>query len=98
MVPRAQITDNVRLKAALATAELPERIGLLEGCVRDHPTGDAVPEALFRLAEAHRELQNSARARDYYQRVLQEHPGSVWHRLAEDHLRVLSPTPTPADR
>ena len=95
--PRAQITDNARLEAALAAAELPERIGLLEGCVRDHPAGDAVPEALFRLGEAHRELQNSARARDYYQRVIQEHPNSVWRRLAEDHLRVLSPTPTPTD-
>ena len=91
----AQIEDNVELELALATPEVDERIELLKTCAERHTRGDALPEALYRLGEAYREKGDSAEARPYYDRVLQEHPDSIWRGPAEQRLRVLPPATTP---
>lgn len=90
--PAAQIIDNAELEIALATPDSAERIGLLERCVQDHPNGDAVVEALHRLGEAYGARQDSTRARGYYERVMREHPDSIWRHTAEESLRVLPHT------
>jgi TolA-binding protein len=91
--PAAQITDNAELEIALATPGLAERIAQLQRCVGEHPNGDAVTEGLYRLGEAYGEIQESARAREYYEQVIRDHPDSIWRQPAEENLRVLPPAP-----
>ena len=93
--PSAQIEDNVELELALASLEVDGRLALLRACAEDHPRGDALPEVLFRLGEAHGEKGDSGTARQYYERVLQEHPRTMWRRSAEEKLRVLPAAATP---
>ncbi len=94
--PRAQITDNARLELALAAPSVRERVAALEQCAADFPDGDAAAEIGFRLGETFRESQVFVRAREAYERVVRDHPDSVWARLAREHLRVLPTTPPPA--
>jgi tetratricopeptide (TPR) repeat protein len=95
--PRAQISDNATLEIALAAPTVADRVALLESFAEEFPSGDAVPEALFRLGEACRELGEVRKARECYEGVIREGPESIWRRPAEEALHVLPPSPGPVD-
>ena len=80
--PHCQIADNIQLEIAKATLELPARIDRLEGVLSRFPDRDAVPEALFRLSVAYKEAQRDARGDTVLDRLLTEHPDSIWARTA----------------
>jgi len=87
--PPARLLDNIELEIAKATkadgqardphsAIAAERIQLLNRLLSDHPDGDAVPEALFRLAVAYRANGQAAASQHTFGRLLAEHSGSIW--------------------
>ena len=56
---------------------------LVAGC------GGESPESLFETAQFEEKQTNIAHARELYQRIILEHPGSEWAKLAEARLKQL---------
>ena len=93
--PNCQIADNIDLEIAKATplhvtgrntarAVPPRRskIVLLEACLKRFPSGDAVPEVLFRLGMACKADGQLVKSEEAFGRLLEEYPDSVWSRQA----------------
>lgn len=56
---------------------------LMVGC------GSESPESLFETAQFEERQTNVAHARELYQRIMQEHPGSEWAKKARARLEQL---------
>ena len=54
-----------------------------------YPAGDAVPEALLKLAECRLRLKQAANARSLYSKVIASYPGTVAASTAQDRLASL---------
>ncbi len=103
--PNCQIEDNIDLEIAEATparvldvetgrpvVPRPSKIQLLEACLANYPDGDAVPEALFRLAVAYRSDGQAVKSEVTFGRLVDEHSDSVWAREATRQTRGRSHT------
>lgn len=90
--PDCQLADNIELEIAKAAPDLQTRFASFQACVDHHPTGDALPEALFRLGVAWQELERPREARGAFQRVLSEFGDSIWAAPAAARLRLLPVT------
>lgn len=73
-----QLEDNILLEIAKATTSLSLKIERLDDCIKRFPSRDAVPEALFRLGQAHREAGQYAESRTDFSRLIANFPDSVW--------------------
>ena len=58
-------------------------VSLVAGC------GGESPESLFETAQFEERQTNVAHARELYQRIIQEHPGSEWAEKAKERLEQL---------
>ena len=58
------------------------KIVLLEACLKRFPSGDAVPEVLFRLGMACKTDGQLVKSEEAFGRLLDEYPDSVWSRQA----------------
>ena len=58
-------------------------VSLMAGC-----SGES-PERLFETAQFEEKQTNIAHARELYQRIILEHPGSEWAKMAEVRLEQL---------
>ena len=97
----AVLYDNLVVLWAAGLADRDERAAALEACIRDFPNGDAIGEAMFRLAELEiqsrgedqeaRRQQGTARMNEVAQRFGQTH----WGREAAERLRLLTPPVEP---
>ena len=87
--PPARLLDNIELEIAKAikiegqapdahSAIAAEQIQLLNRLLSNRTDGDAVPEALFRLAVAYRANGQAAASQHTFGRLLAEHSGSIW--------------------
>lgn len=89
--------DNIVVRWASAHEDRDIRAARLAACLERFSGGDAVPEAMFQLADL--ELQRAGDedpqrrktgiARMY--KIVQEHDDSCWARLAAERLRLLDP-------
>lgn len=96
--PDSQLADNVELEIAIALRgsdssgatdrgdEHASVAGILRACLKQHPTGDAVPEVLYRLGDAYRSLGQPEESRGAYARLFREHGESIWARRAMAEL------------
>lgn len=76
--PRSKLQDNIELELALTAAPLSARIAELERVIADHPQGDAIAEALFRLSEAYRQASRPGVAAEMIARLVNDHPSTLW--------------------
>ena len=60
---------------------------LIVGCSSESP------ESLFETAQFEERQTNVAHARELYQRIILEHPGSEWAKKAEARLEQLEQSP-----
>ena len=80
--PHCQLEDNIDLQIAKATPEPERRIVLLKELTERFAERDAVPEALYRLGMAYRELGDGVQAQAQFDRLRVEHPRSIWAKQA----------------
>lgn len=100
--PDSALFDNLVVRWARATAERAERAAKLLACIARFPTGDAVPEAMFELADLEvqafgtndeaRRSAGIARLREVAARWGQ----SCWAQRARERLRMLDPKLAPS--
>lgn len=76
--PRSKLQDNIELELALTAAPLSARIEELQRVLADHPQGDAVAEALFRLSEAYRQASRPDAAAEMIARLVNDYPSTLW--------------------
>lgn len=93
----ARLYDNLVVLWAASLSDRDQRIAAFDACIRDFPDGDAVAEAMFRLAEL--EIQDRGEDQEARRqvgvarmRVVSERfADSRWGRAAADRLRILQP-------
>jgi TolA-binding protein len=61
----------------------------LNGFIRDYPDGELVPEAQFRIAEAHQGLGRIDAAAAQFQLVIDEFPSTQWADFAAERLQAI---------
>lgn len=92
--------DNLVVRWASALPDLNDRTAALEACVQTFVSGDALPEALYRLAnletqalaaeDESRRAQGIVRLRE----IVERFPTTCWARQAAERLEVLEPRTT----
>jgi len=76
----------------------PESVALLEQYIRDYPTSNSVPDALYWLGRAAEVADNVPRARSFYVKDSQRFPQTFFGLRAEDRIKQLGSQPLePAD-
>jgi len=89
--------DNLVVRWAAALPELNQRAAALEACLRALPEGDALPEALYRLAgleiQALGAEDEARRARGVARlhEIVARFPDTCWAEQAAERLEVLEP-------
>ncbi len=93
----SSLYDNLVVRWATALPDLSERTAALEACLRTFTTGDALPEALYRLANLETQAlaleDESRRARGIARlhEIVARFPQSCWAERAAERLEVLEP-------
>lgn len=88
--PGCKLADNLQLERARVQQNSSEQIAALKAVLEKYPTGDAVPEALVRLALAFNAAGEPHRAAQFFDRVVSEHPNSIWARqCVEQRLQTM---------
>lgn len=95
--PDSMLCDNLVVRWATGLSNIDQRAAALEGCLRTFDTGDAIPEALYRLAtletqslaaeDESRRAQGIARLHE----IVTRFPESCWARRAAERLEMLEP-------
>jgi outer membrane protein assembly factor BamD (BamD/ComL family) len=91
------LADNLAVRWASALPDLNERAAALEACIRTFPSGDALPEALYRLANletqalAAEDESHRARGIAHLREIVERFSTTCWARAAADRLEVLEP-------
>jgi hypothetical protein len=80
--PNAQILDNIDLELAKATPSLEDRIRKLNECLASYSNRDAAPEALYRLAVAYEQNNDTEQSAKTFERLRSAHADSIWSRQA----------------
>jgi hypothetical protein len=80
--PDAVLEDNIELEIAKAVPLLSDRLSALERFVEHFPSGDAIGEALLRLAIAYAENRQTKRSDALLDRLVRDFPRSVWAEYA----------------
>jgi TolA-binding protein len=91
--PRHPVADNALYFAGLGLVGLGEQeraAVTFETLIATYPDGDAVLEAMLRLAECRVRLGRRADARALYTRILTQYPGTAAATQAEGRLAALS--------
>ena len=96
--PKAQLVDNLAVKAANSERSRVHRIAGLKFCLAEYPDGDALPEAMYWLGEALREDSQFEHARSQFQELIDRFPGTSWAGNARRQLAGLSAVLSPADK
>ncbi len=89
--PNALLEDNVKLQLAMLNEDPNQRAMQLEALLEDYPDGDAVSQAIYRLALTWAELGDIQKGRSYCERILSEFPDSLWAGSAREFLRQPAP-------
>ncbi|MCI0571164.1 MAG: tetratricopeptide repeat protein, partial [Myxococcaceae bacterium] len=94
--PRHARADNALYFAGVGLVGMEDVKGaaaLLESLVASYPAGDAVTEALLRLAECRVKLHQESDARAIYNKLVTAFPGTAAASQAEQRLATLSRSP-----
>lgn len=76
--PKAQVRDNLELELARSAPTIESTVAQLEALLQRHPSSDAVPEALFRLALAYRAYNDPTRSEETLVRLARDFPDCIW--------------------
>lgn len=98
--PDSLLHDNLVVRWASAATDRADRAAKLLACIERYPAGDALPEAMFELADLESQALGSgdearraagiARMRELIARF----PQSCWARRATERLRIIAPRQT----
>lgn len=99
--PHHPNADNALIEAAQLRVDADDRdaaCDLYEKCVREYPAGDALPDALERLADCYFRRGQKDRARPLLERVMKDYPQTAVakraaERLAEAAAKEAMPVP-----
>jgi tol-pal system protein YbgF len=94
--PRHARADNALYFAAvgmIALGELESAAATLQAMLREYPAGDAVSDAMLKLAECRTRQSRSRDAKTIYSEVIQRYPGTAAASQAEQKLAQLLRTP-----
>jgi len=80
--PNCQIEDNIDLEIAKVTPDARGRAAMLTKLLERFPERDAVPEALYQLGCAYRELGDGSKAQEQFARLKRDYPRSIWAQQA----------------
>jgi outer membrane protein assembly factor BamD (BamD/ComL family) len=102
--PDSRLYDNLVVRWASATGDRLERATKLLACIARFPTGDAVPEAMFELADLEvqafgtddeaRRAAGIARMRE----IVTRFDSSCWAQRAKERQRIVEPKLAPSTR
>lgn len=93
----SKLCDNLVVRWAAALPDVEQRARALEGCLRTFRTGDALPEALYRLATLETQslsVEDESRRAEGIARlheIVSRFPKSCWARRAAERLEMLEP-------
>ena len=93
----ARLYDNLIVRWSASQPDLNQRVADLEACVRTFVHGDAIPEALYRLAEietqalAAKDEPMLRRGVQRLREIVRRFPDTCWADLARQRLTVLQP-------
>lgn len=76
--PRCQLADNLDLEIAKSQAMRSLKLGMLNDLLIEHPTGDAIPEALYRLGVSHHQVGDRTQAQRFFDQLQERHSHSIW--------------------
>lgn len=93
--PHGQLQDNLELEIAKVSSPIERSIARLRACVERFPDRDALPEALYRLAVALREVRDPRPSDDVFAQLVREFPDSIWARAA---IGLMGARIVPGDR
>jgi tetratricopeptide (TPR) repeat protein len=82
-------------QVARAINNIPQAKVALDKCINDYPNFKDRPAALFLLAQLYDEvvyLNNEQEAKVLYQKIIDEHPKSVWAESAKGAIRFIGKT------
>lgn len=94
--PRHQKADNALYFASvglIGMGELEGAAAALEAMLREYPAGDAVSDAMLKLAECRTRQSRARDAKSIYSEVIQRYPGTAAASQAEQKLAQLLRTP-----
>lgn len=89
--------DNLVVRWASALPDIHERARELEACIQTFTSGDALPEAMYRLgslevqALAAEDESRRARGVARFREIVTQFPATCWAQSAAEHLAVLEP-------
>lgn len=95
------LSDNIAVRWASAHSDRQQRATQLRACLELYPAGDALPEALFQLADLEIHYfgsENPAQRTAGLARLralVEQHANSCWAALAAERLRLIEPRPRP---
>ncbi|WP_370458857.1 tetratricopeptide repeat protein [Aggregicoccus sp. 17bor-14] len=87
--PRADNALYFRGLGLMGLQEFPEAAQAFEALLKRYPAGDAVQDGMLRLAECQLRLKKSTEARELYNRLLTQYPGTAAASQAEQRLASL---------
>jgi len=94
-----RLYDNLMVRWATALPDAQQRVAMLEACVSRFPAGDALPEALFRLADlevqalAGQDESRRARGLARLGELVARFGDTCWGRQAAERLTMVGPRP-----
>ena len=97
--PDSRLQDNLVVRWASAATDRADRAAKLLACIERYRSGDALPEAMFDLADLESQAlgsSNEARRAVGIARLhelIARFPGSCWAKRAAERLRILEPKP-----
>ncbi len=95
--PESLLYDNLCVRWASAHRDRHQRASQLRACLSAFPTGDALPEAIFQLAdlEIHAfgitDPASRAAGLERLHEIVARFPDSCWSRAAAERLRIVEP-------
>lgn len=89
--PGCELSDNMELERAKVQPNGPEQVSAFQSILERYPKGDAVPEAMVRLALAYKAAGEPRRAAQYFDRLVSEHPNSIWARQCVEQRLQTTP-------
>jgi tol-pal system protein YbgF len=93
--PSDQLADNAmfwRGESYMAKGKLLKAVGELERLIRRYPSSEKRPSALYRIGFAYDRLGDLGRAKEYYFKVVDLHPGTDAARRASRRMATLKET------
>jgi tol-pal system protein YbgF len=92
--PMTDFSDDAQFMVAqsfFVLGEYPDAIGEFRKVLDDHPSGDRVPEAMYKLGLCYLKIEDVETAREYFKILVNRYPTAVETKQAQTMLDSLPP-------